>query len=50
MVIPAMVPGLAHSGSPTVLSTCREDRVLSQSTGCKVKVGEKGKIQSRGHS
>lgn len=54
MAIPPLVPGLAHSGSPTALSTCREARVLSQSTGCKVKVGEKRakkkKKISRGHS
>lgn len=29
---PASVPGFAHSGSPTVLSTSRDDRVPSQST------------------
>lgn len=37
MAIPALVPGFAHSGSPTVLSTCREARVSAQSTGCEVK-------------
>lgn len=34
MAIPALEPGLAHSGSPTVLSTSREESVCSQSTGC----------------
>lgn len=40
MAIPALVPGLAHSGSPTVLSTCREARVSAQSTGCEDGEGE----------
>lgn len=43
MAIPPLVPGLAHSGTATVWSTGREARVLSQSTGCEVKVGEKRK-------
>lgn len=33
MSMPDAVPGWAHSGSPTVLSTCREAMVLAQSTG-----------------
>lgn len=37
MAIPLLVPGLAHSVSPTVLSTCREAKVLAQSTGCEQK-------------
>lgn len=49
MAVPALVPGLAHSVSPTVLSTSREARVCSQSTGCKMKVGEKTEIQQKGH-
>lgn len=35
---PALVPGLAHSVSPTVLSTSRDDSVSCQSTGCEVEV------------
>lgn len=47
MATPALVPGLAHSGSPTDLSTCRESRVLSQSTGCKATAGEERKNSGR---
>lgn len=47
IAIPALVPGLAHSVSPTALSTCREARVLSQSTDCMVKMGEERKSQQR---
>lgn len=46
MSIPALVPGLAHSGSFTFLSTSREARVLSQSTPCEVKKRERRKDQS----
>lgn len=47
MSIPALVPGLAHSGSFTFLSTSREARVLSQSTPCEVKKRERRKDQSQ---
>lgn len=50
MDTPAMVPGLAHSGSPTALSNFREARVLSQSTGCKGRVRDKRKTQQRSHT
>ncbi|TNN54354.1 hypothetical protein EYF80_035434 [Liparis tanakae] len=36
MATPLLVPGCAHSVSPTARSTCREARVESQSTGWKV--------------
>lgn len=36
MATPAWVPGSAHSVSPTVLSTSRDDSVFCQSTGCEV--------------
>lgn len=36
MATPALVPGFAHSGSPTVLSSCKEARVSAQSTAWKV--------------
>lgn len=40
MAVPALVPGWAHSVSPTVLSTLSEASVFSQSTGCTDKVRE----------
>lgn len=39
MANPAPAPGSAHSVSPTVRSTFRDDSVSSQSTGCQVREG-----------